>query len=354
MDRSSKKAIAGILIVTLLILVELILDRVNRIVPTVIPRITERPIHRATLLVFGDINLGRIIGQRILQGEVDYPFQKITLSEDSSDVVFANLESQLSDQNGETVDRKSNIVFTGPPEGARSLRNAGIHIVSTANNHALDYGVDALRETIDLLASENILSVGTSTSSKTLYTPAFIEKNNIKFAIFAVTSFVNFNPKRWTEAVATTDTIRLKKEIDKIRDTVDFIILSYHGGVEYTVRPVAPTRRFADWCIGNGVDLFVGHHPHVTFGVQKKSGKIIVYSLGNFVFFQPQYYWTQRSYGIKFWFEKQDSSVRFGIEKFIPLKVGLQTERLIDTTGVKKLRSRTQQLSNFDLTTYWN
>ncbi|MEW5799632.1 MAG: CapA family protein [Bacteroidota bacterium] len=354
MDRSSKRAIAGILVVTLLTLAELILDRVNKIVPPPLSKIIERPVYRATFMAFGDINLGRMIGQRILKGDIDFPFQKINLSEDSADIIFANLESQLSDQNGETVNKKSNIVFTGPPEGAQSLRNAGITVVSTANNHALDYGNSALRETIDLLRSENIFHVGTSKSLKNLYQPLIIEKNNIKFAIFAVTSFVNFNPKRWMETVAATDTVRLKEEIDKVRESVDIIVLSYHGGVEYTLRPVEPTRRFADWCIKNGVDLFIGHHPHVSFGVQKRSDKFIVHSLGNFVFFQPQHYWTQRSYGIKFWFEKQDSSVAFGIEKFIPLKVGLQTERLIDTTEIKKLRYRTQQLSNFDLSTYWN
>lgn len=295
-----------------------------------------------------------MIGQRILKGEIDYPFQRINLSEDSADIVFANLESQLSEQNGETVSRSSNIVFTGPPAAARSLRNAGFYVVSTANNHALDYGIGALKETIDRLTAENISLVGTATSSRNLYKPLLIEKNNIKFAIFAVTAFVNFNPKQWTEVVATTDTIRLKREIEKIRDSVDVILLSYHGGVEYTLRPAAHVRQFADWCVDNGIDVFIGHHPHVTFGVHKRAEKIIVHSLGNFVFYQPQYYWTQRSYGIKFWFEKQDSAVRFGIDKFIPLKVGLQTERLADSAEITKLKNRTQRLSNFDLTTYWN
>ncbi|MBI2428689.1 MAG: CapA family protein [Ignavibacteriales bacterium] len=294
-----------------------------------------------------------MIGQRILKGEIDFPFQKIDLARDSADIVFANLESQISEQNGETVNKKSNIVFTGPPEGAISLRNASIDIVSTANNHALDYGIRALHETIDRLSAESILHVGTSKSSKTLYTPLIIEKNKIKFAIFAITAFVNFNPKGWKDAVATTDTIRLKKEIQKYRDSIDVIIVSYHGGVEYTYRPVEHVRIFAEWCARNGVDLFIGHHPHVTFGVLQRNEKIIVHSLGNFVFFQPQYYWTQRSYGVKFWFEKQDSTVRYGIDKFIPLKVGLQTERLTDSIEIKKLRERTQRLSNFDLTTYW-
>lgn len=353
MDRSSKRAIVGILTVTSVVLAELILSFVYRLPPSSIPVIPKKGVNRATFLAFGDINLGRMVGQRILKGEVDFPFKKIDLTKDSADIVFANLESQLSNQNGETVSKKSNIVFTGPPEGAISLRTASIDVVSTANNHALDYGIRGLKETIDHLTSEKVLYVGTSKSRKTLYDPLIIEKNNIKFAIFAITAFVNFNPKGWMYSVAANDTIRLQQGIEKYRDSVDVIIVSYHGGVEYTNRPVEQSRDFAEWCARSGVDLFIGHHPHVTFGVQQRYGKYIIHSLGNFVFYQPQYYWTQRSYGVKFWFEKEDSTVRYGIEKFVPLKVGLQTERMTDTVEIKKLRERTQNLSNIDLTTYW-
>ena len=110
---------------------------------------------------------------------------------------------------------------------------------------------------------------------------------------------------------------------------------------------------FAKWCVRNGIDLVLGHHPHVTFGITRGNGKIIVHSLGNFVFNQPQQYWTRRSYGIKFFFAKSDTGKSVGIEKILPLNVGRQTERLTDSTEYKKLLARTNKLSNFDVSLYW-
>ncbi len=63
------------------------------------------PRHAVTLLAFGDVNLGRMVGQKILHGEIDFPFQKISFRADSVEIVFGNLESQLSDQKGVTEPR---------------------------------------------------------------------------------------------------------------------------------------------------------------------------------------------------------------------------------------------------------
>ncbi len=268
--------------------------------------------------------------------------------------MFANLECQVSFQNGETVHPKYNLVFTAPPEATTTLQHSGINVVSTANNHALDYGFKALRETIENLKKANILFVGTSNDEKKLFDPLIIEKNNIKIAIFAVTSFVNIALKDWKKSITSMDTVILKSKIAQIRDSVDVVILSYHGGAEYIDAPIKKVRDFAEWCTSNGVDIFLGHHPHVTFGIEKKDKKFIVHSLGNFIFYQPQHYWTQRSYGLKFVFEKNDSSTNIDIQKFYPVNVSMQTKRLDDSTELTKLFNRTQKLSNFDLTQYWN
>jgi poly-gamma-glutamate capsule biosynthesis protein CapA/YwtB (metallophosphatase superfamily) len=352
LQRSEKKAVVIILIVTATLLAYVSLFHTST-QPVQEPHEIVTITNRITLLAFGDINLGRMIGQRIINGDIDFPFGKIDFSKDSADIIFANLESQISDQKGETVSPLSNVVFTAPPEAALSLRNAGITIVSTANNHAFDYGMNAAYETLDHLTKQNILFVGTSHNQQNVFQPLIVEEKTIKIAIFAVTEFVNFNPKGWQTVAAAIDTVQLWSEITKIRDSVDVIIMSCHGGDEYTTRPTTTIRQFAEWCAAHGVDIFLGHHPHVTHGVDTASGKIIVHSLGNFVFYQPQHYWTQRSYGIKFIIEKTDSTVRCKIEKFIPLDVGFQTRRLTDTAEIRKLKARTQHLSNFDLTPFW-
>jgi poly-gamma-glutamate capsule biosynthesis protein CapA/YwtB (metallophosphatase superfamily) len=349
-----KKGIAGIIVVTLLLCAEIILYSIQsrRSEPSVHHDMQSRS-SRVTFLAFGDINLGRKVGQRIIKDDVHYPFRRYSVRDDSADIVFANLECQISDQNGETGHPEYNLIFTAPPEAVSTLQSSGIDIVSTANNHAMDYGIAALEETIDRLHAANIPFVGTSKQKEKLFEPLIYRKNNIKFAIFGVTAFVNMTFKNWRDYVATPDTAVLIQKLNAVRDSVDVIILSYHGGIEYTNRPAEKTVQFAEWSLKHGVDIFLGHHPHVTFGVQQFGKRFVVHSLGNFVFFQPQHYWTQRSYGIQFVIEKNDSVTNIALDRFIPLNVSLQTKRLSDTVEVRKLYQRTQQLSNIDLQKYW-
>lgn len=358
MNSTYKKAISGIIFCTFLISSEIVLLHIGQPPQSVpepsFPVIVPAVIHTVSFLAFGDINLGRTVGQKILKGNVDHPFEKYSIKNDSADIVFANLECQISDQNGETAHPKHNLIFTAPPEAVQSLKNSGIDIVSTANNHALDYGVEALKETIDNLRRANIPFVGTSKQKENLYKPLIIEKNNIKFAIFGVTTFVNMTFKNWRDVIATNDTGQLVRQLHAVKDSVDVVILSYHGGIEYNDRPGQGTLKFAEWCAANGVDIFLGHHPHVPYGIEKRGKSIIVHSLGNFIFYQPQHYWTQRGYGVKFLITKKDSITTIDITKLIPVNVSMQTERLTDSIEIHKLIRRTQQLSTIDLTQYWN
>ncbi|HAP35285.1 MAG TPA: hypothetical protein DCQ28_04845 [Bacteroidetes bacterium] len=358
MIENYKKVIARIVVVTILIAIEIALltHKKPNVSPTIeIDTLIQNPkTSTVSFLAFGDINLGRKVGQKILNINVNYPFEKYNIQEDSADIVFANLESQISFQNGETGHPIYNLIFTAPPEATTTLQNSGIDVVSTANNHALDYGYKALKETIENLKRANILFIGTSNNEKTLFNPLIIEKNNIKIAIFAVTSFVNIALKDWRKSIASPDTILLKTKIAQIRDSVDVVIMSYHGGVEYIDTPIKSVREFAEWCVENGIDVFLGHHPHVTYGVEKIGSKFIVHSLGNFIFFQPQHYWTQKSYGLKFIFQKNDSGTTIDILRFYPVSVSMQTKRLTDSVEIDKLFNRTQSLSNFDLKHYWN
>ena len=317
-------------------------------------QIREPVTNSVRFLAFGDINLGRNVGQKILKVSPRFPFEKYSFKKDSADLVFANLECQVSDQHGETGHPIYNLIFTAPPEAISTLQFSGINIFSTANNHALDYGLDALEETIDRLQQANISFVGTSKAKENLFKPLIIEKNNIKFAIFGVTSFVNIAVNDWRDHVATADTIQLLKEINSVRPSVDVIIVSYHGGVEYIDTPAKKVKEFAEWCADHEVDIFLGHHPHVSYGIVKKGKSFIVHSLGNFVFYQPQHYWTQRSYGVAFLIEKKNSLTSVAVSKIFPVNVSMQTQPLTDSTERAKLIQRTQKLSNIDLTHYWN
>ncbi|MBI3005021.1 MAG: CapA family protein [Ignavibacteriales bacterium] len=302
---------------------------------------------RVTLLAFGDVNLGRTVGQRILQGDVDYPFTRIRDTLSASDFVFVNLESQLSDQGGQTEDPTSNIVFCGPPVAAASLRRAHIGIVSTANNHAFDYGLKALRETISFLRTEGIESVGTSEDSTGVSSFAIVEKHHLRIGIAAYTQFVN-GPVLWQGHISLFDSQRAKIEISNLKKQVDFVIASYHGGKEYVDAPDAQTQAEMRFLIDAGADVVIGHHSHVPQGIEGYGKGLIFHSLGNFVFLQSPY-WTRRSYGVEFTIEKFIDRSTISAIRLVPVRAGYQPSLDLSKDEITKLIERVKSLSNVQI-----
>jgi len=305
-------------------------------------------IRTVTLLAFGDVNLGRMVGQRILSGDLDYPFRNISLRRDSAEIVFANLESQLSDQKGETQDPVHNLIFTGPPNGGRTLANFGLAYVSTANNHAYDYGKRALLETLDHLDQENIGHFGTARSPRALYEPLMVEKNGIRFAFFAVTDLMNFK-HGWHDYVAVTDSSKLFPAIREAAASADVVVLSVHGGDEYSDLPMRRLTAFEEESIAQGVTIVLGHHPHVPYGIRHVGKGYIIHSLGNFVFYQPQLFWTQLSFAVTIVVEKKGDTTAVSSVECIPLQAGYQPSVLTDSGNVNRLLSRMQSLSNIPI-----
>lgn len=275
------------------------------------------------IIAVGDINLGRQTGQKILAGEIDYPFEYIGDYLRSADITFGNLESQLADLGGETQSPTNEYMFAGPPDGAKALANAGFDIVSIANNHMWDYGKDRLFETIDNLDQSNIKYTGANKVPGQLYQPTITEVNGQTIAWFAVTALLNgYEKADATDYVAWADTNKIIPAIQQIRPWVDWIIISMHRGVEYQDNPSETQIDFAHQVIDVGADIVVGHHPHVPQGIEtyvagssspsfapsgsagategegvKNQRKgVIFYSLGNFAFWQPMDYWTQHSF----------------------------------------------------------
>ena len=322
------------------------IEKKQAVAPIDLARKVEPARQIVRLLAVGDVNLGRGVGREILTGDTLYPFAYVKDEFAKYDVVFANLESPLSDQDGETQHPRNNLIFTGPPEGAQSLQKAGITVVSTANNHALDYGVSAQRQTMQYLSTAGIYFVGTSIDSQSLFKPAVLVKNGIRIALFACTDIMNIEDQMWKRYVAPADTSKLVPRIRMYRDSVDFIIVSYHGGEEYRDAPARSTQNFAHSMISAGADLFLGHHPHVPYGIEEISGRYIVYSLGNFVFYQPDRYWTQHSFGFSADLVKDALGTRVLKFQCLPVSCGLQPRFITDELDARRISERIAGLSS--------
>lgn len=252
------------------------------------------------LALGGDVNFGRECGQYILQDASYAPFAGLTEAWTSADARFVNLESQLSDQHGLTQSPSHRLIFTGPPGGAEVLAKAGVSLVSTANNHAWDFGKSALFETIANLERAQVAFAGTGRDLEQAYQPAVLRVKDRRIAVFAVTQVWNqppFAAHEGKDFVAWANVDKLKAGIERARRENDFVLVSYHGGEEYVDAPTERTRRFAKEMMALGVDAFIGHHPHVPQGIGWVAGRPILYSLGNFVFAgHDDRPWTKQSF----------------------------------------------------------
>jgi poly-gamma-glutamate synthesis protein (capsule biosynthesis protein) len=135
--------------------------------------------------------MARAMGKILLKDPAHDPFATVAPLLASADVRFANLEGPLSDQHGETMSPQNPLIFTGPPAGADALARAGFTIVSTANNHAWDYGKRGLVETLENLDRVGVLHAGTGRTREEAYRHVVVERRGMRLAFVAVTDIFN-------------------------------------------------------------------------------------------------------------------------------------------------------------------
>jgi poly-gamma-glutamate synthesis protein (capsule biosynthesis protein) len=302
-----------------------------------------------SLLALGDVNLGRAVGQEILKDKTDFPFEKFDSVLARAEIIFANLECPVTDQNGETQSPKSNVIFCAPPGAAATLRRAGVTVVSTANNHAFDYGLKGLQETIKFLYKDSVRFAGTVMNAGEEFRPAIIERNGIKFGILAYTQTVNMH-RRWKGLISIFDSTRACSEIHALKPQVDFVIASYHGGDEYKDVPGESAEREMKLLAEFGADFIFGHHPHVPNGIEVYRGCWIFHSLGNAVFNQPQRFWTQRSFAALLQLEKRNGHKEISSIELIPFHPGYQPSTDLNKNETQELMNRIQMLSTVSIT----
>ncbi len=242
--------------------------------------------HRGpTHLVFvGDIMLSRQIGKIIdAQGPM-FPFEKLGDVIHKADIAFANLENPVSTRG---VDQGSIYSFRAKPETLRGLSDAGFDIVSIANNHMFDWGMDAFVDTMTHLASYDILFVGGGLNQKEAHKFSKIEIGRESFCFFGFTQFAPRNPRKESPGMAYLDKEKVVELIKEAKGGgCDAVAVSIHWGNEYETSSSELDRLLARSFIDAGALLVIGHHPHVLQELEEYRGGLIAYSLGNFVFDQ--------------------------------------------------------------------
>ncbi len=236
-----------------------------------------------SIAAVGDIMLGEVTPQYMEQYGVNYPFDSTRQILAEADLTMGNLEAAFSNT-GTRFDKK--FTFKVPPKYAPSLLHAGIDVVTLANNHILDFGMEALKNTISTLDSLGIAHCGAGATYAEAIKPALLERNGYRIAVlgYSLTFPEEFWANRQQGGTVFPHEHLLKKSIQQCDTLADITIVTFHWGAELANYPKDYQKQIAHKSIDYGADLVIGHHPHVLQGLEIYNNRLIAYSLGNFTF----------------------------------------------------------------------
>ena len=193
-----------------------------------------------------------------------------------SDIVVGNLESPLIES---SMAVKQD--FYGVPSFATFLQECGVNVLNVANNHILEHGKAGYEETLKTLDEANISIVGDK--NKVLY----LCWDNSKIAIAGFCG-VDLNLFENNNCFSELNKQNIELCLDDMgKNNADLKIFCFHWGNEYIHKPSMEQRLLAYKLIDAGVDIIIGHHPHVIQPYEKYKNGHIFYSLGNFCFDNP-------------------------------------------------------------------
>jgi len=202
---------------------------------------------------------------------------------ESADIVLGNLENPLSER-GEPI-FKLGPNFRASPNMAKVLSDANFTILGVANNHIRDYGDNAFLDTLVCLQSSGILPVGGGRSASSALEPVIVKRRDLSIGMFAFTYRQESIAQKKRPGAADLDNPNCYEAVRALCDEVDMVIVSLHMDPEYTNYPAPYRMKMARTFVDLGAELVIGHHPHVPQGLEIYKGRLIAYSLGNFIFY---------------------------------------------------------------------
>jgi poly-gamma-glutamate capsule biosynthesis protein CapA/YwtB (metallophosphatase superfamily) len=248
-----------------------------------------RPAASVSLALGGDVMLARLVDWQIHQQGPRYVWGNLLPSLQGADLALVNLECTIATSGEPFLPRRA-FYFRARPEAMSVLDLGGIDYVSLANNHALDYGPAALRETLRRLDEAHIAHAGAGPDLEEAAAPALLRVHGLNVAVVAFAD--HFDLYRATASrpginfitVTTTgpDFLRVRQALGRVRAAgADLTIFSLHWGPNLRDAPDSGFVAFAHAVMDAGADIFFGHSAHVFQGIELYRGKPILFDTGD-------------------------------------------------------------------------
>lgn len=229
----------------------------------------------------GDVMLDTLPGEDIAQGRD--PFADFSGVFGGADISVGNLECVVATK-GRPADKP--FTFRAHPRVLPVLKRH-FSAVSLANNHTGDFGHAAFLQQLDLLRANRIPYFGGGRDIREARAPLILVRNGLRIALLGYDEFMprefEAGPDWPGVAWSVDEQVVADIKAARTRHHADLVIPFMHWGWEYE-KTSSRQKQLARLMIDSGADVVVGSHPHVTQGAEYYKGRLIVYSLGNFLF----------------------------------------------------------------------
>lgn len=253
--------------------------------PSASPTPTPRPV---TIAFGGDVHFEGVIANR-LAADPKTAIGPVASVLERADLAMVNLETAIT-TGGDPAPKA--YTFRAPATAFRALKGAGVDVVSMANNHGMDFGVQGLRDSLAAAKRSDFPVVGIGENAREAYAPYLVTVNNQRIAFIGATQVLDDNLiTAWTAGkdkpglASAKEVPRLVQAVRAARSKADTVVVFVHWGRELQSCPLPRQRSLAGELIEAGADAIVGGHAHVLLAGGYLDGRYVHYGLGNFVFY---------------------------------------------------------------------
>ena len=249
------------------------------------PRTLPLRVRPVRLAAIGDVAPGSALGQVRAHGPA-WHWSNVGAWLRGRDVVIANLETAVG--TGGRPWPNKNYHFLSSPATIRAMaKSGGVDVVTVANNHAIDYGRTTFVSGLRTIRRTGMLTAGGGSTLAGALKPAIIERGGLRIGVLGFDGYPPF--AYWATAkrpgLAPATTAAVTKAVKAARTKADVVVVYFHWGTELRTRPGTKQKTLAKAALAAGADVILGAHPHVLQPiVTHSSGRLVAYSLGNFVF----------------------------------------------------------------------
>jgi len=276
------------------------------------------------------------------------------------DMYFKNSDFNILNIECVIANDGKKIIKAGPHlkcriEKLNILEDTPFHLACLANNHARDYGDEGLLNTISLLKEIGLDTVGAGKKNSYSQKPYKLQNDCCKLAIINAAEGEAALPVNCGPGVASFDLSRVAFQIKELKRKGFFVIGIFHVGREFVPIPPVYIYESFHFLADSGIDMIIGHHPHIVQGIEIYYGVPIFYSIGNFLFYQKTDNPLQH---LGMMLQCHFSKKKLQTIKIIPYKINKNSINSLDNIEEKRffndIKILSIHLNDYDVTEFWN